>query len=94
MYVYIIFMFSFLIVYTPNLFQKNIIYLLIYLFVLVISGPSILDEHCIIENNDGFVLLEPFPDATCSVNGTALRKRVRLQQGKYLYFYQQKYFNK
>merc|ERR1712096_78990 len=48
---------------------------------VVISGESILDEHCIIENNDGFVLLEPFPDATCSVNGTNVRKRVRLQQG-------------
>ena len=53
----------------------------IFAYVSVISGESILDEHCIIENNDGFVLLEPFPDATCSVNGTNIKKTVRLQQG-------------
>lgn len=48
---------------------------------IVISGPSILDEHCVIENNDGYVVLDPFPEAACSVNGTSIRKRVRLQQG-------------
>ena len=48
---------------------------------LVVSGSNILDEHCVIENKDGFVVLDPFPEASCSVNGTDIRKRVRLQQG-------------
>ena len=51
------------------------------LYVLVVSGPNVLDEHCVIENKDGFVVLDPFPEASCSVNGAAIRKRTRLQQG-------------
>lgn len=62
--------------------------LIMFMIFLVISAPSILDEHCIIENNDGFVLLEPFPDATCCVNGTAVRKRQRLQQGRLWFWFQ------
>lgn len=52
------------------------------LFIVVISSPNILNEHCVIINNDGFVVLEPFPDAACSVNGVDVNKKVRLQQGE------------
>nr|XP_047133300.1 kinesin-like protein KIF16B isoform X1 [Hydra vulgaris] len=48
---------------------------------IVVSGPDIQGEQCIIENNDGFVVLDPFPTAICSVNGEIVSKRTRLQQG-------------
>ena len=52
----------------------------------VINGSGILDEHCFIENNNGFVLLNPFPDSVCLVNSVKVNKKVRLQQGKILFF--------
>ena len=49
----------------------------------MINSPNILNEHCVIINNDGLVVLEPFPDAACSVNGVdGNNKKVRLQQGE------------
>ena len=52
--------------------------------ILVISGPNVLDEHCIIENQDGYVVLYPFTDAACTVNGMPVRKKTKLQQGNSL----------
>ncbi|XP_066931850.1 kinesin-like protein KIF16B [Clytia hemisphaerica] len=53
---------------------------------IVIDGTDILNEHCVIENNNGFVLLNPFPDAVCLVNGTHAEKKIRLKQGDVVTF--------
>ena len=65
--------------------SSNLNFNIFTLFVPVINGPDILDEHCVIENNNGFVLLNPFPDSVCLVNSFLVNKKVRLKQGKYDY---------
>ena len=59
-------------------------------YFLVVSGPGIQDEQCIIENNDGFVVLDPFPKALCLVNDEIIHKRTRLQQGYFNFYFNQK----
>ncbi|XP_065060807.1 kinesin-like protein KIF16B isoform X2 [Rhopilema esculentum] len=48
---------------------------------LVLTGPDVENEHCSIENQNGFVILDPKPGALCSVNGNHVTTRTRLQQG-------------
>eukprot|EP00794_Sanderia_malayensis_P020111 gene20111-22082_t len=48
---------------------------------LVITGPHTENEHCVIENKNGFVIIDPLPNALCSVNGKHVDAKTRLQQG-------------
>jgi len=48
---------------------------------LVITGVDTEEEHCSIENQNGFVILDPKPGAACSVNGNHVTTKTRLKQG-------------
>ncbi|ESO93536.1 hypothetical protein LOTGIDRAFT_118976 [Lottia gigantea] len=48
---------------------------------ITLSGPGILNDHCMIEYENGVVTLIPKNDAVCAVNGTNITESTRLQQG-------------
>ena len=53
----------------------------VYLSVcLVLSGPGVESEHCIMESLDGNVILHPLA-TLCHVNGETVAKPTRLKQG-------------
>ena len=49
----------------------------------VLRGPGIESEHCIFESIEGHVTIHPVAPE-CSVNGTMVRKPLRLSQGMYV----------
>lgn len=49
---------------------------------VVLNGPGVLGEHCVLENLAGTVTLIPQEGALCSVNGSLLTGPCRLAQGK------------
>lgn len=49
---------------------------------LVLHGPGLLSEHCVLENHAGTVTLIPQDGALCSVNGSVVTKPCQLTQGK------------
>ena len=51
----------------------------------VLQGPSVNEEHCVIEHMDGQVTLIPINDALCTVNGTIVEDPIRLTQGINIY---------
>lgn len=55
---------------------------------LVLRGPGIESEHCILESIEGTVTLHPIAEENC-VNGKKIKKPLRLSQGKscYLVFF-------
>lgn len=57
------------------------IFLFSYLRV-VLNGPGVLGEHCVLENLAGTVTLIPQEGALCSVNGSVLKGPCQLTQGK------------
>ncbi|XP_013386504.1 kinesin-like protein KIF16B [Lingula anatina] len=48
---------------------------------IVLSGPDILSEHCIIKNRGGAVYMYPFDGAMCQVNGQQIYEPIKLTQG-------------
>ena len=48
---------------------------------LVLHGPGIESEHCIFESIEGNVTIHPIAEEN-SVNGTKVKKSLRLSQGK------------
>ncbi|KAL3874645.1 hypothetical protein ACJMK2_037627, partial [Sinanodonta woodiana] len=48
---------------------------------IVLTGPNILNEHCIIEHRDGTVTLYPLAGAHCTVQGVEVQKPTKLTQG-------------
>lgn len=49
---------------------------------VVLNGPGVLREHCVLENLAGTVTLIPQEGALCSVNGSVLTGPCQLTQGK------------
>ena len=64
----------------PSLFGA--LQLKLFLCFTVITGVDTEEEHCTIENQNGFVILDPKPGALCSVNGNHVTTKTRLKQGK------------
>ena len=57
---------------------------MIFIFVLlVLRGPGIESEHCLLESIEGTVTLHPIA-VECSVNGKTVTKPLRLSQGIYI----------
>ncbi|XP_008320466.1 kinesin-like protein KIF16B isoform X4 [Cynoglossus semilaevis] len=48
---------------------------------IVLQGPELLGEHCVVENCAGAVTLIPQDGALCSVNGSVVTDRCQLTQG-------------
>ncbi|XP_030604333.1 uncharacterized protein kif16bb [Archocentrus centrarchus] len=48
---------------------------------IVLRGPGLLSEHCVLENSAGTVTLFPQDGALCSVNGSAVTNPCQLTQG-------------
>ncbi|XP_067371836.1 uncharacterized protein kif16bb [Channa argus] len=48
---------------------------------IVLHGPGLLGEHCVLENRAGTVTLIPQDGALCSVNGSVVTKPSQLTQG-------------
>ncbi|XP_029304976.1 uncharacterized protein kif16bb isoform X2 [Cottoperca gobio] len=48
---------------------------------IVLHGPGLLSEHCVLENSAGTVTLIPQDGALCSVNGTVVTDPCQLTQG-------------
>uniref|UniRef100_UPI003AADD251 uncharacterized protein kif16bb n=1 Tax=Centroberyx gerrardi TaxID=166262 RepID=UPI003AADD251 len=51
---------------------------------IVLHGPGLLSEHCVLENCAGAVSLIPQSGALCSINGTAVTHPCQLTQGAIL----------
>lgn len=51
--------------------------------IVVLHGPELLGEHCVLENSAGAVTLFPQDGALCSVNGSVVTDPCQLTQGKY-----------
>ncbi|XP_052768247.1 kinesin-like protein KIF16B [Mya arenaria] len=51
---------------------------------IVLEGPGIETEHCVIENATGEVILRPGQGALCSVNGQECTQPTKLSQGDYV----------
>ena len=52
----------------------------VLVFFLVLSGPGIDAEHCILESIEGHVTVHPLSEL-CFVNGDKLQTQQRLKQG-------------
>lgn len=50
---------------------------------IVLNGPGIAAEHCVIKYTDNNVYLLPHSQAYCSVNGLDVTEPTRLTQGIY-----------
>lgn len=48
---------------------------------IVLRGPGLLGEHCLLKNQDGAVTLIPQDGALCSVNGSVVSEPCQLTQG-------------
>ncbi|XP_012936774.1 kinesin-like protein KIF16B [Aplysia californica] len=48
---------------------------------IIIAGPEVTTEHCVIEHQDGSVFLHPIEGALCAVNGHAIGEPTKLTQG-------------
>ncbi|XP_041865934.1 uncharacterized protein kif16bb isoform X2 [Melanotaenia boesemani] len=48
---------------------------------IVLHGPGLLREHCVLENHAGTVTLFPQDGALCSVNGSVVKDPQQLKQG-------------
>lgn len=49
---------------------------------VVLHGPGLRREHCVLENRAGTVTLFPQDGALCSVNGSAVTEPCQLTQGE------------
>lgn len=58
-------------------------YAFIFHCIVVLHGPGLLGEHCVLENCAGIVTLIPQDGALCSVNGSAVTDPCQLTQGKH-----------
>ena len=52
----------------------------IIIFFLVLNGPGIDAEHCILESIEGHVTVHPL-STLCFVNGEVIKETKRLKQG-------------
>lgn len=50
---------------------------------LVLQGPDVQSEHCILYNESDEVSLVPMPNAECYVNGVIVNSQVTLSQGQF-----------
>ena len=63
--------------------QKPYCYVLLklwILFIAVLYGPGIDDQHCILESIEGNVTLQPISEE-CFINGNKVKKVTKLSQG-------------
>lgn len=60
------------------------LYPFIFNCIVVLHGPGLLGEHCVLENRAGTVTLIPQDGALCSVNGSVVTDPCQLTQGKHL----------
>lgn len=67
--------------------RENSISLYAFIFncIVVLHGPGLLGEHCVLENRGGAVTLIPQDGALCSVNGSVVTSPYQLTQGKHLH---------
>ena len=56
---------------------------LFYFSIIVLCGPGLLGEHCVLENRAGSVTLIPQDGAQCSVNGSLLTGPCQLTHGEH-----------
>lgn len=63
--------------------EISLFYAFIFNCIVVLHGPGLLAEHCVLENRAGAVTLIPQDGALCSVNGSVVTDPCQLTQGKH-----------
>lgn len=61
---------------------SSISYAFIFNCIVVLHGPGLLGEHCVLENRAGTVTLIPQDGALCLVNGSVVTDACQLTRGK------------
>ncbi len=54
----------------------------LFIYFLVLDGPNIHPEHCMIRHGGDGVILHPNPEAEITVNNRLVSRPVKLSQGR------------